>query len=80
MQPHKPNKPEKANISLSMPQKHTEEEVTQLHSFLIWALYGDEWSTSSKKPDELMINSRLESIQGLKHSFNPANSRRLETL
>jgi hypothetical protein len=46
----------------------------------IWSLYEGEWSTSSKKPDELMINSILESIQGMKHSFNPANSRRLETL
>jgi hypothetical protein len=54
--------------------------VAQLHPLLIWALYGGEWSISSKKPDELMINSILESIQGLKHSFNPANSRRLETL
>jgi len=81
MQPHKPNKPEKAKLSLSMPWKHTEEEEeAQLHSFLIWALYGGEWSTSSKKPDELMTNSILECIQRLKHSFNPANNRRLETL
>jgi hypothetical protein len=49
MQPHKPNKPEKAKMSLSMPRKHTEEAVAQFHSFLIWALCGGEWSTSSKK-------------------------------
>jgi hypothetical protein len=42
MQPHKPTKPEKAKLSLSMPRKHTEEEEAQLHSFLIWALYGGE--------------------------------------